>query len=551
MDWKVFLVCYVDDCEKKMLKLKKGRRFLNFASNSRVQYLLAFVLACTVGVFLIGPNLKARLGPIDDHEIVKWLGSDRKLQLREMPGMFFETEIGKFGNHARYRPSYYGIRLIETYLWRDYAIGWYAFRLFTFVLFSTVLIVLLMKYVGLPISMLTYLYVVNGKYWSDILARLGPAEIYAVPGLALYAVGCYLLWNEIDRYSRLGWILLFGGFIISVGAKENFLFLVLPTLILVTKLIKQQRLGKLGIIATLIMFGYATLITSSIMINAIKTGSNVYGTSIFGKDWVTKLLGDGKPLIRSIVNAWELKLLIVIIGYVLFAGKSKTRTRKKILRVTLVYFGVMLLLLTAFVSQYVYYGSISPAGMRYDFPKMMIPVLIWVVIAKYLVEVLEKLKMKRLRLLPYVVLGVFLIQRINISHYHNIRAQAERNAKATRKFMTQLEANVGVLKNHPDIPLVIESGNPFDYELIVSLRRYLDYFDVGNDALLRYESNPKYTNSSLGALLDKRLVDASKNGSTKYLKGFLSYDVLTLSGGCYSMVIGEAKSKECELLGQY
>ena len=159
--------------------------------------------------------------------------------------------------------------------------------------------------------------------------------------------------------------------------------------------------------------------------------------------------------------------------------------------------------------------------------------------------------MKRLRLLPYVVLGVFLIQRINISHYRNIRAQVERNVETTREFMIQLEANVGVLKNHPDIPLVIESRNPFDYELIVSLRKYLDYFDVGNDVLLLYESNPKHTNSSLGALLDKTLVDVSKNGSTKYLKGFMSYDALTLSDGCYSMVIGEAKSKECELLGQY
>ena len=180
-----------------MLKLEIGKRLLSFISNSRVQYLLALVLSCTVGVFLIGPNLKARLGPIDDHEMVGWLGSDRKLRLKEIPGMFFETEIGKFGNHARYRPSLYGIRLIETYLWRDHAVGWYAFRLFTFVLFSFVLIILLMKYVGFPISMLTYLYVMNGKYWGDILARLGPSEIYAMPGLALYAVGFYLLWNKI------------------------------------------------------------------------------------------------------------------------------------------------------------------------------------------------------------------------------------------------------------------------------------------------------------------------------------------------------------------
>ena len=73
---------------------------------------LAFSIV--VGMFLAGNNLKAEFGPIDDHEVVNWLGADRKILLSEIPQMLKETELGRFGKYARYRPSYYTLRIGES-----------------------------------------------------------------------------------------------------------------------------------------------------------------------------------------------------------------------------------------------------------------------------------------------------------------------------------------------------------------------------------------------------------------------------------------------------
>jgi hypothetical protein len=78
---------------------------------------------------LAGDMLSAGWGPIDDHEIVRFLGPDRVLRLAEIPGLWLDLEPAHPGAFARYRPSYYTVRVLEAFLWGDAPATWYTARI--------------------------------------------------------------------------------------------------------------------------------------------------------------------------------------------------------------------------------------------------------------------------------------------------------------------------------------------------------------------------------------------------------------------------------------
>ncbi|OJX66511.1 MAG: hypothetical protein BGO94_06490 [Micrococcales bacterium 72-143] len=77
--------------------------------------LLAAVSFTTVFAFF-GQLRHARLGLIDDHEILRFLGSDHRLLLWEIPSVLGTTELANWGEDGRFRPAYYFLRAVEVAL---------------------------------------------------------------------------------------------------------------------------------------------------------------------------------------------------------------------------------------------------------------------------------------------------------------------------------------------------------------------------------------------------------------------------------------------------
>ena len=102
--------------------------FINrYIQKYSIFFILIFSVIIVVGIF--GRVLSAQWGVIDDHEIIAFLGQDRKLYLHEIFPALKSTEVGDFGSLTRYRPSYFLLRLLECVAWGANPLYWYAFRL--------------------------------------------------------------------------------------------------------------------------------------------------------------------------------------------------------------------------------------------------------------------------------------------------------------------------------------------------------------------------------------------------------------------------------------
>ena len=77
-------------------------------------WLLLVAGAGVVAYALFGSMLGAKWSPIDDHEIMWFLGPDGRIGWSEIPRVLMtQTEVGHFGGAlARYRPSYYFLRVL-------------------------------------------------------------------------------------------------------------------------------------------------------------------------------------------------------------------------------------------------------------------------------------------------------------------------------------------------------------------------------------------------------------------------------------------------------
>src|SRR5829696_837703 len=67
---------------------------------------IAAVLSSSlVCALIIGSRLDTPFGPIDDHEPLRWMGSDGRLQITEAWPTFRRSEVGEWGSSGRWRPA--------------------------------------------------------------------------------------------------------------------------------------------------------------------------------------------------------------------------------------------------------------------------------------------------------------------------------------------------------------------------------------------------------------------------------------------------------------
>ena len=508
---------------------------------------LAFSIV--VGMFLAGNNLKAEFGPIDDHEVVNWLGADRKILLSEIPQMLKETELGRFGKYARYRPSYYTLRIGESYLWGGNASLWYMARIVMFVVAIYLTLLILSSYVWWPVALFGVLHILEQNYWGDILSRLGPSEIYSVLGLPMYIYGLIRIWNPKSTNNRAMFIMYFVGFVICVGAKENFSFLLIPTLLLSGRLIKEKRMSGWRLAGSIAMIGYVTTIFASIAINTLKTSSDIYGADVSIASRLIAYIDSVKNIIDGFVTKpmffSAIAAMLLILAYI-------PRERiYKLFMTSIRYAAVAAAFLLVGASQHVYYGAIFPTNIRYDFPILVIPTILIIILTKYLVAATSDLGLKIAR--PAIYLGTLIAIALLIqpTHYLETRTKSIQNVEMTTSFMGKLRADARRISENPSSPLIINSERPIDYEMISSLQRFLVSSGVNSPVYLRYISNPDLRDSTLGQLLDDRLRVVADQGSSEYIRGFTAYNDQLIMGDCYSILVGEVESESCVNLSRY
>lgn len=242
-------------------------------------------LSLITSLYFFRSNLKIQLGPIDDHEIVKFLGSDKRLWIWQIPNVLIEdTEVGTYSDFARFRPTYYFFRLLETSAFGVDATSWYLARIILLALVCFFLTSGLMKlisfrnqFVVLLLGTSFILAVCSLTSWQDIVARLGPSEIYLALGFSIFFYLSVLL--TLEDFSEKSWLLLCITYVLTLGTKENGIFLSLPFLLLgITAFLTSTK--RLFVAISLAISVLLSILTSAGWVLGMKSaGGDVYGNT--------------------------------------------------------------------------------------------------------------------------------------------------------------------------------------------------------------------------------------------------------------------------------
>jgi hypothetical protein len=478
-------------------------------------------------------------GIIDDHEIFYFLGNKQHLPFSQIVSTVLDkTEVGSLMD--RFRPSYYFLRVLESWAWGRNVHLWYGVCTMAFAIFLGSVCWVISRFLGLLPSTLCMAPIALARFWGTIWGRLGPSEIYAVPAIGLMLLGGYeLLFAPSKLRRNLGCAVLTVGTLVSVGVKETLLPLAFLTLFLVGLAVADRRLTMLtGLISGAITLLYSSIIAWVVMRHLTNAGIDIYGNTVSPAARIKTTLTSMRPFSDGFIVVAMLTIGVVA-GWIV-------RSRKPLRSVeSMGILGMLCFLLGLFVTQQLSYDGSLPTATRYDFPAMLIPVGFVIftgcVFNSRTRETGNEALADRLALGFGIAIVIGFLSTGGIGGLRSSIDQVETNIVKTREFSAELAAIVSGAKAHPAAPVVFEAYGVGAYEAVYSLQRYLLSAELQNPIAVRLHPD-QGANGLLYASLEKELRALQDVGGDSFAK----LASLPATGPCLSIGInGEADAK-CE-----
>ncbi len=493
--------------------------------------LICFSFALFYSLYSWLPLLGARWSIIDDHEIVATIGIRDRLPLSEIPAALGRAEIGNPGIAIRFRPSYYSLRFLEAASWGKQPHIWYVARIVISVFFALVLTAVCLR-LGGPILTFGFLFFeLSRPYWSDIFARLGPAETYAVFGVSLIMLGFIVATKK--GWRSLPCIFVALGVVIAAGSKENFIILAALPLWLVFSPTVRLSLGLKSIFG--IVLAYLGWISITVVRRLQHAGHDVYANPIS----IESRFGLLHSLItRSDVLAWLSVCLLLLV--LVHTWKVRDELKEFLLKGLNAYIWAMVVLLAVFASQYVFYYGVWPAGAvpRYMFPGMLAKhfaiFLLFIVVTKII-----SIKPFRLRGVVWVVylMASLYVLKLSVQDFNANRTASKEMVTNSISFTTRLNEALDFLRAHPSAGLILSSNNVLDYEPLFSIERFVRASGLTNPVALKLNgySSEDYSYSKDSERLAFTLTESLEKIQNFGGSGFVPIRAADAIVECFSM----------------
>jgi hypothetical protein len=462
------------------------------------------VLASIIVVgYLYGANLRAKWSAFDDHEIMWFMGSRTQLPFSEIAPKLLLTEVGSQSDLPRFRPAYYGLRLLETWAWGKHPADWYAAHLSILCFFMITIWALAWPRIGFLTAGLLAVCTVMLPFWSGIFSALGPGETYAVLGLALYLIGADLVFRQ--HHSGPGWCLLLTGTMTAAGAKENMLLLALPLPFFLWQQFRHAGSKSFPALAAGLGILWCAWIAFTLASRLRAAGGDVYANPIsLSQRLATILRLRGDPGMLGLSCAAGCFLLLW--WYWRRRNAAMQRAALTGLVWTTLFVGL-------YVAQVVFYNGSWPTGTRYDFPGMLVWPALFVVACWYIRKWSSLVRSAAHRVFLEAAIPILAFMAL-VGSFRNVpaaRAVAERNVAATSGWTALLTRAASVAREHESYPLVVQSNDPADFEVVVGLPRFLAAYGAPNPAYLLWTPRRQAVTNYLGSMSDQ-LVEMSENG---------------------------------------
>jgi hypothetical protein len=505
--------------------------------------LLLFLFSLGISFFFYGSQVsQGYLGAIDDHEIVYFMGNKGGLELQQLPSNLMKTEVGSaFSGTVRFRPVYYGLRLIEVWLWKDSPELWYATRVVLFAITNLFFACCVWLLIGFPASLVSLVSLGGLFFWSDIWGRLGPAEAYGAIFVSFWSWSIIQLFRARSHPSQNVYLFLISTTsVLLAGIKEPFLFIPAISSVIFIAFGVHRRRGSAVLLALFPMVASSVFIFGVIYYGLSKAGADVYGQSTAFSQRMALLF---VAIERSSVMIW---VPLGVLAFVSAVFKRRVLSKK-----TFAFCFVAICLLAVYAGNYVVYGNI-PTNSRYDFPaELCFPALIVASIG-FIFSMIER---KRTLLVDLVAASIF-----TLSFYIGVKNDflnyapelvshaVERNIESTRRFSTGLREVIDFAKQHPNEPIIVRARGSWEsYEAFFSVLRYLQFNAIKNPVGLEFERTARDLHGTFPGELARQLESYTSSGGKSDGKDFvLPRDVLhPSSSSCIVISINTPLESYC------
>lgn len=486
----------------------------------------ALIVGCSflLSALAIGDNVFARWWVMDDHEVAHLLGSDHQLGFGEMVQSLKEhPEVGAIGTGPRVRPAYYLIRHLEVWLWGDNLVLWYLARV---VALGSVFVLcwhLLWRFVGGIDAGLLMLMIFCLPMWGDLWSRIGSSECYAMVGIAVSVLGVLLIERALSNRGKsdatisrprniLAWMLIVTGAVIAIGCKENFLIMV-PAVIAYTGTLWYRGNANLFMWAgTILVTGFGLLIALTVVGSLATDG----GVDIYANQRSVRTLISAT--LRCLTAHFGAIMVLTIVGLGVFARRIQGDERlQRLLPQTKATTLALVALLVLFVSQFAFYDDFNFFDRRYAFPAALAPLLMLPLLVQLRLRYRKVRGDDRQRIrsteFRWRLGTVFLVCAMGLS----MQRQTAQHVYESTAFTSELMKIADACQSEPNKSVIFVSHDPWDYESLYSVARFLRFYNVSNPIFLQLEGYEREIHlDDLNRMLTKKLQDASALGNETF-----------------------------------
>ena len=473
----------------KLRQTYEKSRFWNFIAllkskslePTTLQYVLLGALITVLVYLSFGKSLSIDFGPIDDHEIFRFLGTDRRIIPYQIPEILWhETEIGNWGEAARFRPIYYFLRVLETATFENRAAYWYANRIFILSLTISFLVFIVIesfsaagRILQICAGLLFATSLLSLSALSEMTMRLGPSETYLVLAFSIFLYSSMKILKGSSR--TFFWHLNCLATIIAIGTKESAVALTAPFLYVFIKQVKANHQIRFRIIIqALPVVVLAVLTVVGPMKYISTTGVDVYGSE--------RSFGGSLSLVLSYFQSSStyensIAFILIIVCFVIHSYRREEigKNFRVLLFLTFtLYFG----LITEFVF---YQGDFTE--LRYLLITQISSKLLVFLCVVVIFNAIFSTLIKSRTLFGLLVIAIFFVSHQALEDYSRSRNNyieiGIKNATLTNEYQNKIAEIKIALRSQRYSGIVIQLNSVWDYEPAYAISQYAAFLGNG------------------------------------------------------------------------
>jgi hypothetical protein len=386
---------------------------------------------------------------------------------------------------------------------------WQSAKIFVFGVMVALLVYFFGLAMDLPAAMILTCFVGFQPAWADVLPRAN-AELFGMVGLLVYAIGNLQLLRTPKNVAagdgkkiwRIHLSLVALGGSVAVASKENFCFIILASsgclLFFSLFLEKKPRLA----ISQAVPLAMALIFCGFIVHGMASNG----GKALYGQTFEppTILITGFTRCLSTGITAWVPACLGIVCSVVFLVTRERIRLWLALYEWGLV--GIVFL-------NFGFYTGLPLFG-RYLIPEVFVPAF---AVMPLLSEI--RPRGRRLKVLCYTLLAALCLPTAVSGFQFNYKWSSGYRDE-TQRFTAKLGQVVAEAAKDPQKPIVFESFSVSDYEPLIAVQIYLNYYGANNPEFVKLNYSGNQMKNAHDAYIYSLVQDLTAPGAQFKFKPF-------------------------------